>query len=61
MLLLKKSSGIFLQLAIEHEMLHEKYKAKCNGSGSVQQILSDYGQDVERDSYISGEKTGLVW
>jgi hypothetical protein len=32
-----------LQLAIEHEMLHEKYKAKCNGSGSVQQILSDYG------------------
>lgn len=48
----KEQQDRILQLAIEHEMLHEKYKAKCNGSGSVQQILSDHGQDVERDSHI---------
>ena len=39
----KEQRDRILQLAIEHEMLHEKYKAKCNGSGSVQQILSVYG------------------
>jgi two-component sensor histidine kinase len=54
----KEQQDRILQLAIEHEMLHEKYKAKCNGSGSVQQILSDHGQDVERDSYIFEKKTG---